>query len=82
MDKSEQNPRDETGNTFSGHGHYDGKDGSKTKAGVRGVYYFTEGEGKEDYDIAGNKMNKKINVYEGVSMYGLGERKKNKKLVN
>lgn len=29
-----------TGNAFSGHGLYSGADGSKTEAGVRGVYYY------------------------------------------
>ena len=32
--------RSDTGNAFSGHGLYSGKDGSKTEAGVRGVYYY------------------------------------------
>ena len=81
MDKIEQNPRSDTGNAISGSGSYGGQDGSKTKSGVRGVYYYTTGAGKEDYNV-GMKKNNKIDIFEGVSVYGMGERKKNKKLVN
>lgn len=81
MDKNEQNPRSDAGNAISGYGSYGGQDGSKTKSGVRGVYYYTSGTGKEDYNV-GMKKDKKIDIFEGVSVYGMGERKSNKKLVN
>ena len=81
MDKQVDKPRSLTGGGIHSHGQYDGKDGSKTTAGVRGVYHFQTGLG--DVDIAGNKV-KKIDytLFEGVSVGGLGDRKHNKKLVN
>lgn len=48
MDEEEfKHKRSETGNAFSGHGLYSGEVGSKTKAGVRGVYYYN-GNPKEN----------------------------------
>lgn len=41
MDEEEhKHKRSLTGNAFSGHGLHSGADGSATKAGVRGVYYY------------------------------------------
>ena len=80
MDKEEfKHKRDMTGNAFSGHGLYSGRAGSKTKAGVRGVYYY---DGRlEDNVMYGGGNEIKYNLREPFDPM-VRTCKENKRLVN
>jgi len=72
MDEEEfKHKRSETGNAFSGHGLYSGEVGSKTKAGVRGVYYYNGNPKENATPIHVSRQSEDMfqNLYESVDPF-------------